>query len=904
MSDFDDFFYRATKYHRFPYQKRLAEDPEFSEFLQVPTGTGKTAAAVLAWVWRRQKRPGETPRRLVYCLPMRVLVGQTRASSVMWLHRLGLLAGQAELDESEEQVVAYQPSWGEAGKITVATLMGGDTDDQWREHPERDLLLIGTQDMLMSRALNRGYAAWPQDWPVDFGLLNVDTLWVMDEVQLMGPARTTSSQLQLYADYQARLCAHEPLAPRRTLWMSATLGVAAGSHEAPAWMKTPEWSDCLLRVPVAGACDHGSDEENDLAPGGEFSKRWTAPKQLDLRLHQVDADSSKAKRRPAKTTQDQHSTAWTIDSPDLANCILRESTSSPGRTVLVFVNRVDRARALFDKLRTQSENPDDLILLHARFRPQDRRAAERRLTDSAPPSGRIVVSTQVLEAGVDLDSQALFTEVCPWPSLVQRLGRLNRRGEQKSAPAIVFDVPFLPQKEKEPAAEYHERAGKESSRPYDVKDIEVTRARLATISAAGGSLSPETLSKLQARVDLVGPVLRRFDLDDLFDTDPDLAGGHTDVAAFVRALDRDVDAYVLWRRLKLPPDAQPPMHADELCPAPFYEVRDAFAGQDVWILTLATSERRGAAKRRGAAWRRAQADEVRAGDTVMVDLGAGCYTEEAGWLGKGHATRRPGTWIDRWDRADGVAFRAWARTAPSSGGVVFTDLDIIDTRVDASRASGEDPRSYSKRWMELDLHMNEAKKYATAIVTSLNLPANLANPVCTAARWHDVGKALERELEGDTLLPFQNMLLKAGVAEDGAPRPGVLYAKSNRRGGPPSGFRHEVASVLAYLAQPDADELVAYLVMAHHGKVRLLPTPWDDDDSGDVNGVRPNDRVPGTVLPDTGSDEPVHLDPARLLSSPLHPGWQGRVARLVQRLGPFGLAYLEALVRVADWRAS
>jgi CRISPR-associated endonuclease/helicase Cas3 len=91
-----------------------------------------------------------------------------------------------------------------AGKIAVATLMGGDTDDQWREHPAQDLILIGTQDMLVSRALNRGYAAWPQGWPVEFGLLNVDALWVMDEVQLMGPARTTSAQLQLFAANQSR----------------------------------------------------------------------------------------------------------------------------------------------------------------------------------------------------------------------------------------------------------------------------------------------------------------------------------------------------------------------------------------------------------------------------------------------------------------------------------------------------------------------------------------------------------------------------------------------------------------------------------------------------------------------------------------------------------------------------
>jgi hypothetical protein len=116
-----------------------------------------------------------------------------------------------------------------------------------------------------------------------------------------------------------------------------------------------------------------------------------------------------------------------------------------------------------------------------------------------------------------------------------------------------------------------------------------------------------------------------------------------------------------------------------------------------------------------------------------------------------------------------VVFRAWTRNAPSLGAPIFTNLDIIDTRVDASLASGEDPRSFAKRWMELDLHMNAAKKYATAIVTSLHLPASLANPVCTAARWHDAGKALEREVNGDPLRPFQNMLLKTGLPEDGAP---------------------------------------------------------------------------------------------------------------------------------------
>jgi len=668
-------------------------------------------------------------------------------------------------------------------------------------------------------------------------------------------------------------------------------------------MKTPEWGEQFLKTPVAGPRDLSLDKESDFAHG-EFGKRWTAPKQLDLRLREEGALLSPIKRKSAKKPgQRQPDAVWLSDSPDLVRCILKESTSSPGRTILAFVNRVDRARDLFEKLRALSGNPGGVLLLHARFRPRDRRMTERRLLVPAPPAGRVVVSTQVLEAGVDLDAQALFTEVCPWPSLVQRLGRLNRRGDHTIAQAIVFDVPLPLQKEKESAEDYRNRAGKESSRPYDPADLKVTRQRLTTLLAGGGGLSPEALSRIEAQIPLAGPVLRRFDVDDLFDTDPDLAGGHTDVSSFVRALDQDTDAYVLWRRLKLSPDAQPPIHADELCAVPFYEVREAFAHRDIWILTLATSERSGGAKRSGAAWRRAQADEVRAGDTVMVDLSAGCYTEETGWLGKNHTRRIPRTWVDRWERSEGVTLRAWARTTPSSGKPEFTEPDIIDTRVDSNRASGEDPRSGAKRWMELDIHLNEAMKCAADIVTSLDLPRSLADPVCTAARWHDVGKALERDTNGNTSRPFQRMLLKAGVPEAGVPLAGVLYAKSNRRGGPPSGFRHEVASALAYLDRPDADDLVAYLVMAHHGKVRLLPSSWEDD-SEDANGVRPDDRVPSSVLPDAASDAPVNLDPFRLRPSRLHPGWQGRVAHLLGRLGPFRLAYLETLVRVADWRAS
>ncbi len=67
------------------YQERLATEP-WPDLLNIPTGLGKTAAIVLAWIYKRRiiKDTG-TPRRLVYCLPMRVLVEQTVENARTWL---------------------------------------------------------------------------------------------------------------------------------------------------------------------------------------------------------------------------------------------------------------------------------------------------------------------------------------------------------------------------------------------------------------------------------------------------------------------------------------------------------------------------------------------------------------------------------------------------------------------------------------------------------------------------------------------------------------------------------------------------------------------------------------------------------------------------------------------------
>jgi CRISPR-associated endonuclease/helicase Cas3 len=73
--DFTRFFHLATDSRPYGYQVALAER-DWPDALIVPTGLGKTAGVALAWMYKRVGNDPETPRRLVWCLPMRTLVEQ------------------------------------------------------------------------------------------------------------------------------------------------------------------------------------------------------------------------------------------------------------------------------------------------------------------------------------------------------------------------------------------------------------------------------------------------------------------------------------------------------------------------------------------------------------------------------------------------------------------------------------------------------------------------------------------------------------------------------------------------------------------------------------------------------------------------------------------------------------
>jgi CRISPR-associated endonuclease/helicase Cas3 len=91
---FDEFFRNATglKGDPYPFQPNFAQGDQLPVLVRVPTGLGKTAMAVLGWIWRRRFTSKETqrttPRRLIYFLPVRVLVEQTVANANKWVDNL------------------------------------------------------------------------------------------------------------------------------------------------------------------------------------------------------------------------------------------------------------------------------------------------------------------------------------------------------------------------------------------------------------------------------------------------------------------------------------------------------------------------------------------------------------------------------------------------------------------------------------------------------------------------------------------------------------------------------------------------------------------------------------------------------------------------------------------------
>jgi CRISPR-associated endonuclease/helicase Cas3 len=111
---------------------------------------------------------------------------------------------------------------------------------------------------------------------------------------------------------------------------------------------------------------------------------------------------------------------------------LKDSILAENQPTLVILNTIDDTKELYKKLQDELEN-EELILLNTHFTPQHRKLkiylAKRRLRQN---KRIVVVSTQLIEAGVDIDFPVLYRDFATVASIVQSAGRCNRNGKLDS----------------------------------------------------------------------------------------------------------------------------------------------------------------------------------------------------------------------------------------------------------------------------------------------------------------------------------------------------------------------------------------------------------------------------------------------------------------------------------------
>lgn len=824
LSNYDLFFGQAfvgkdgQPQTPFEYQRKLALQNSLPSLVNVPTGAGKTNAIIGAWLWRRLTKPESVGRRLVYCLPMRTLVEQTFNVTEAALKRL-------EIKDSEGK-----------DRFTVHKLLGGDVDNDWEHEPERECILIGTQDMLLSRALNRGYALSRFKWPVHFGLLNNDCLWVFDEVQLMSDGLATTAQL---AAFRQRF---GTLGQSHSVWMSATLD--------REWLRQIDFAPQVEQLQMLELSDEDRAAE-------VLAKRLKAVKQLSK------AESGRLPGGLAEFAKEKH---------------------QPGTQTLIVVNTVNRAREVYDELnqmfgktvskgkkkaaadiaKTSTDATPEIELIHSRFRPAERerwKTLFNQKIDSAG-GGRIIVATQVIEAGVDISSRLLITDLAPFASLVQRFGRCNRSGEFGTAEIYWVDRP-LTEKTAKLAEEENlkEEDWDKIAMPYEWRELREAQEQLEQLQSA----SPSVLAEVNYRAPYTpAHVLRRRDLVDLFDTTSDLSGYDLDVSRFVRGGD-ERDVSVAWRELKgsKPQKSEPRLTRDELCPVPLYgnEFKDFLKNKTAWMWDALDGD-----------WRKVLPDSLRPGLTILLDVEAGGYDDKRGWDAK---SKEPVTAI--------------SHTAKEN------------------EAYDDDPLTWLRYEQTLAAHSLEARQAAERILAEVRLSEleEFRAELLHATQHHDWGKAhriFQATLHG---IPKETNL------DDLTLDPLLAKSKSGARHRRKR-FRHELASALALL-QTGASELEVYLAACHHGKVRLsiraLPdeTKPEQENSKFARGIHDGDELPEADLGDGVRTEKLALNLEPMLlgrSENGEPSWLERMLALRDRLGVFRLAYLECLIRAADVQAS
>lgn len=906
-------FYRAINGREpFPWQRRLAKQVHqaghWCSEIGVPTGLGKTACLDIAIWWLASQAhvpPAErkAPTRIWWVVNRRLLVDSTFEHAK---HIRDVLIG-AKKDRNEDGDAAREAVCAvaerlsaisarqEAEPLEVIRLRGGVARGRPVD-PSQPAVLLSTVPMYGSRLLFRGYGTYASMRPIDAALAGMDSLVLLDEAHL---ARHLPDLLKALAE----------CAPAR----SSVLNPARAKPRLVALTATGD---------EAGASRFDLNSEDRTHP--VISKRLNACKPMEIRCFTRKGDVA---RRLADATLE----------------VIKESSRKT--SILVFANTPATAREAFERLRKNQEGKEswDIFLLTGRMREVEAQGVRERILDhkSGLAASRnvsqarnrylVVVATQTLEVGADIDAECLITEQCGVRALTQRLGRLNRLGQHAHARAVYVHVCSSrnewPVYGSEPKAvlEALQKAQEGGS-----SHVEMSPARISNVLGAPADdpgRAPELLYgllwewlKTTIAPNGEAPVEPYFS---------GIAGSAYCVSVIWRVhVPKDGD--LLWPR---PRDA-------ETVDIPIAEIREALGNDEIRRLSRSDS----------LTLETCGASDLRPGDQIVLPADRGLM-DEFGWhaksdmpvfdmslerkglpldtdalsrlcgisvntelirvalgrsedsediaetdrtlaigqvLSQAKAEGQPVGWCaDKWDSfiesLDGKA-RKPKKEVPR---LVVRQMNGAGAEWQPVRLDEFDEMSMGSGAVSMTEHGLDVADLARAVASRLGVSDQLTEVVETASRLHDVGKADRR---------FQRWLDPDGcygdvvLAKSSTPR--HLWERHRAMAGWPRGGRHEALSarlVARWLdchpdwKEPTLRELLLHLVISHHGKGRPLVVPVDDP-------------TPDCVAAEIDGD----LLEVKATLAEVDWSQPGRFRRLNMEFGPWGLALLEAILRQAD----
>jgi CRISPR-associated endonuclease/helicase Cas3 len=398
VSEFAAVFEALEGHAPFPWQVRLAErlcaGERWPRLIDLPTGAGKTAVLDIALFHLAiEADKGEARRaalRIALVVDRRIVVDDAYERARRMARRLR----EAEPGSLLARTAARLRHIAGPGAPPVSAhrLRGGlPLDVDWARSLRQPTLLTSTIDQIGSRLLFRGYGVSDRMKPVHAGLLGSDCLILIDEAHLAEPFRQT---LELVARYR--------VGPRSTgadPWDHAVLSATPGREEASRFGLTEE---------------ELSADPKGSSPASLLRRRLLAAKPVRL-------------AEPAKDLVGEA----TREALEMLQRLRARGLATPALGVIV--NRVARARAIFEALAKAAATGDgeasfDVELLIGPSRPLDRSTVVETLGPIRTGGARtlerplLVVATQCIEVGADLDFDGLVTECAPLDTLRQRFG--------------------------------------------------------------------------------------------------------------------------------------------------------------------------------------------------------------------------------------------------------------------------------------------------------------------------------------------------------------------------------------------------------------------------------------------------------------------------------------------------